>query len=301
MRHSSLSSRLSSSIGALSLMAALSASPAFAQDAPPPGAPDAPTVGEGDATSADGSAKTETSTAVDDAAKAQAEAAKKAEEAKKAEAEAEAKANAAAEAKAEAEKAEAAAETAEEKAEEKAADAADAKEEAKEKKDEAKEPVNCDEVCKKEEPAPSGPKQGFNYTLSLGVTGSLLHSLSVVGQPDGLTLQLGGVLNGGVLYLRKNHSWETKLNIQNAWTLTPALPNTPIKSADRVDLSTQYTYTIPVEGLTWLGPYARGQLVSSALPGQLVSAEPTTVQKTLNDGTTVMLMINEHNSAKETT
>ena len=122
----------------------------------------------------------------------------------------------------------------------------------------------------------------------MGVTGSLLHSLAVVGQPDGLTMQLGGVLNGGVLYLRNTHTWETKLNIQNAWTLTPALPQTPIKSADRIDLSTQYSYGIPLDFLAWLAPYARAQAVSSVLPGQLVSGNPTTVQKTLRDGSVVV-------------
>ncbi|MCP4500072.1 MAG: hypothetical protein GY822_08940 [Deltaproteobacteria bacterium] len=66
-------------------------------------------------------------------------------------------------------------------------------------------------------------------------------------------------------------------------TVTPLLP-VPVKAVDLVDMSTEYRWALPFA--KWVGPYARAQAVTAALPGQLVRNKETQVRRELGDGTT---------------
>ena len=150
------------------------------------------------------------------------------------------------------------------------------------KEEPAKEEPKKEEPAKEEPKKDDGPPQGFQWNLKVGVNASFLHSHQMVGQEDGFTVALGGLVDAGFLYLRGDHRWETKFNLQHTQSLTPAM-NVFVKSQDVIDTSTEYRWALPFA--KWVGPYARAQAVTAALPGQLVRPENTTVRRHFTDGT----------------
>ena len=75
---------------------------------------------------------------------------------------------------------------------------------------------------------------GWQLKLGVGATGSLNHSSKVVGQADGSTVQLGGILNGGATLIGGPHEWENTLAYKFTQTRTPQLDEF-LKSADDLD------------------------------------------------------------------
>ena len=115
---------------------------------------------------------------------------------------------------------------------------------------------------------------GWNFGLSLALNISLSHSSQVVGQVDGATIQLGGVIEGIGDYRVGTHEWTNRLTIKHAQTSTPQIDQF-VKTADLLELRSMYLYGIP--SMPWLGPFARLRAQTTLAPGHLIWAEGTTI------------------------
>lgn len=163
--------------------------------------------------------------------------------------------------------------------------AADAKETeaAKKAKAEAEAKLKAEAAAKEAAKKAANP---WTTDLVLGVNGSLLHADKVVGQPDGLTAQAGVVVGGKADLKTGAHRWNNAFKVAESLTQTPVLPDVWVKSADQLDLSTEYIYVI--EAFQWFGPYARASAQAAIFPGDTYRTAPTTVERTdrLGDVTT---------------
>lgn len=119
---------------------------------------------------------------------------------------------------------------------------------------------------------------GWTYGLKLGATVAWNISSNVVGNDDGSTVQIGGVLDGDLGFLSDDraHDWDLTLKLQEAQTRTPQLA-TFLKSLDNFELNTHYIYHIP--DVSWLGPYAQAGLTAPILRGFAVREGNTTVSR----------------------
>lgn len=122
-------------------------------------------------------------------------------------------------------------------------------------------------------------KDGWSYGASVGITGSFTHSSNVVGAVDGITVQLGAVLNGALLFVQGQHEWESTLDVKHTQSLTPQLDSF-VKSAD--ELVFQSTYSYRFEAVDWLGLFARFRLETQLFPGYDVRPDAVRVIRTLS-------------------
>lgn len=118
---------------------------------------------------------------------------------------------------------------------------------------------------------------GWKYELNLGFNGGFTQNASVVGQPDGSTWQIGGVLNGRAELYKGNHEWHNRLSLAHQQTQTPAIDSF-VKTNDNLELSTMWLYKLKT--LPWLGPFARARLQTQVFAGHLVFGEDTEVEFT---------------------
>lgn len=116
---------------------------------------------------------------------------------------------------------------------------------------------------------------GWKYDLNLGFNGGFTQNSSVVGQADGSTWQIGGVLNGGAELYAGNHEWHNNLVVAHQQTETPAIDGF-IKTADNFELTSMWLYKL--ESMPWLGPFARARMQTQLFSGALVFGEDTNVQ-----------------------
>lgn len=116
---------------------------------------------------------------------------------------------------------------------------------------------------------------GWKYDLNLGFNGGYTQNSSVVGQADGSTWQIGGVLNGGADLYAGNHEWHNALVIAHQQTQTPVIDGF-IKTADNFELTSMWLYKL--KAVPWLGPFARARFQTQLFPGALVFGEDTAVQ-----------------------
>lgn len=123
--------------------------------------------------------------------------------------------------------------------------------------------------------------QGWDFTLTIGASGSLNQNTKVVGQTDGTTYTLGGKLDFGADYNKELHEVRNRIAIQNTWTRTAQLEEF-IRSSDSLEIESVYYYHL--ESVPWLGPFARLQLRTSVFSGQDVQPGPVTYSRTDLDG-----------------
>jgi hypothetical protein len=131
---------------------------------------------------------------------------------------------------------------------------------------------------------PGELSEGWNRSLSLGLTGSFNHSSNVVGSADGSTVQLGLVTDGAATLVRGSHVWENQLKLQHTQSRTPAIDRF-LKSLDNLDIQSTYLYHLATPN-DWFGPFARVGLVTSVLEGYEVRAADTNITRVFRDGHT---------------
>lgn len=120
---------------------------------------------------------------------------------------------------------------------------------------------------------------GWHYQLGVGASFAINHTRKVVGATNGLTLALGGLLNGELDYVIGDHEWQSDLAVEQQQTKTPLLDGF-IKSIDLLELKTLYLYRVN----DWFGPFVRARLQTAILEGFDRRPEDTTVIRTARDG-----------------
>ncbi len=126
--------------------------------------------------------------------------------------------------------------------------------------------------------------QGWKTKLSLGATTSFSQSASMVGSPDGVSVQLGGLVDGQAEYIAGQHTWSNTLKAAYATSKTPALDQF-VKAQDTLELATTYTYRLAA--VSWIGPYARARFATQMAPGYLVKPGAYDVLYQQTDGSTL--------------
>lgn len=110
-------------------------------------------------------------------------------------------------------------------------------------------------------------KDGWFPSLKAGFNFSFAQSDGVVGIPDGTTLNLGLQLDAGLLFAKGQHEWRSSAKVVHTQTKIPTIKPF-IKSADRFDLETMYTYRF--KRPKWLGYFVGAKLNTALLAGFLV-------------------------------
>jgi hypothetical protein len=110
--------------------------------------------------------------------------------------------------------------------------------------------------------------------LTLGTTFSFGTSSGVVGAPDGVSAQIGVLADGQSAFTSGRHTWTNTLKLNYAQSRTPAVDSF-LKTTDMLDLST--TYTMRLESVRWIGPYARGRFSTQVAGGYLIKPTPYSV------------------------
>jgi len=141
-----------------------------------------------------------------------------------------------------------------------------------------------DELLKKTKKDKKKKKKedGWHPKLNVGFNFAFAQSQGVVGVPDGISMALGLLLNGSLEYRYKAHSWITTLGMVHTQSKTPNI-DPFIKSADKLELASYYQYRFPK--LKILGVIAGLKMTTSLLPGSLILAEDTAIDKTPGDPT----------------
>lgn len=125
-------------------------------------------------------------------------------------------------------------------------------------------------------------KDGWHPKLNAGFTFSFNQSRGVVGVPDGVSMALGLLLDGGLVFRKGAHEWITVLNVVHTQSKTPNIQPF-IKSADKLELLSFYQYRFPK--LRMLGVFGGMKYITALLPGSLVVANDVAVDKTPEDPT----------------
>jgi len=115
-------------------------------------------------------------------------------------------------------------------------------------------------------------KSGWFPALKAGFNFSFAQSDSVVGIPDGTTLNFGVQLEGSLLFSSGQHEWRNSLKLVHTQTKIPAI-KLFLKSADRLDLESIYTYRF--KSPKWLGLFIGLKSNTALLAGYLVKDTDT--------------------------
>jgi len=113
---------------------------------------------------------------------------------------------------------------------------------------------------------------GWDPLLKASGNFSLGHNQNMPGNPDGLSMSLGYLINGGMDYLNdtREHEWMNTLMWQLGYAQTPAIEKF-VKNMDMIDLKSSYLYHIP--SISWMGPFASVRIKTSMLPSYAIYAE----------------------------
>lgn len=123
---------------------------------------------------------------------------------------------------------------------------------------------------------------GWEYKLDLGFNFGFSKSGSVVGQPDGNTIQLGLVMDGSADLYSGGHEWHNTLSITHQQSQTPAIEDVFIKTQDNFELVSMWLYKL--KALPWFGPFARARLQTQLFAGNVVLGEDALLEITNADG-----------------
>lgn len=131
--------------------------------------------------------------------------------------------------------------------------------------------------------AQDAPPDGWKLRLKAAANLAFTHSSQVVGNPDGLTLTLGGNVDAGADLRRRRHEWQNVALLQHGQTKTPLLDSF-LKTTDSLEVMTTYLWHWP--NADWFGPFGRIRMTTAILPGSFVQAEDVDVVTTFADGAT---------------
>lgn len=123
-------------------------------------------------------------------------------------------------------------------------------------------------------------KDGWNSTLTVGATINFIDNRNVVGQNEGSTWNLGGVIKGGTEFKKGSNEFRSGISITENFSRTPIIPEF-LSSADEAQVDANYYYNI----VPWAGLFARAEGKSNLFNNYFVSAVPTTFVITELDGT----------------
>lgn len=112
-------------------------------------------------------------------------------------------------------------------------------------------------------------KDGWDSTLTVGATINFIDNRNVVGQNEGSTWNLGGVVKGGTEYKRGSNEVRGALSIVENFSRTPIIPEF-VNSADEAQIEVNYYYNI----IPWAGLFARAEASSNLFENYFVSAVP---------------------------
>ena len=124
---------------------------------------------------------------------------------------------------------------------------------------------------------------GWHPGLRFAGNMALGQSKNVPGTTDGVSIQLGYMINAGLGFLsrKKTNEWASSLDMALAYTRTPVV-DAFVKSIDTINFKSTYLYH--PERLPWLGPFVAFRLTAPMLPGYEVRADPTDVVRLDPDG-----------------
>lgn len=131
-------------------------------------------------------------------------------------------------------------------------------------------PGSTTEVVKKVD------KTGWHPLLKVGGNFALGQTNNVPGSADGMAVNFGALVNGGLVYLdpSQQHEWASDLLWQLAYARTPVV-DAWVKSADSIDLNSAYLYHVP--NAPWFGPFFSLRLTTPMLPGYEVRPANTSL------------------------
>lgn len=133
-----------------------------------------------------------------------------------------------------------------------------------------------------EAPTIDTKKVGWSPLLKVSANMSFTDNRKVVGQEEGSTWNIGGLLLGELNYVNTGgHAWENGLKWQLGFLRTPSIEEF-YKSTDLLDLDSTYLWR--PKNLDWLGPFATFRLQTSVFPGYIVRANGTNVYTLDADG-----------------
>lgn len=139
-----------------------------------------------------------------------------------------------------------------------------------------------DQIKAKKKKGEKKKKSGWTPDLDASFNFSFAQSDGVVGVPDGTTLNFGLQLKGGATYINGPHEWRTTFLLVHTQTKLPTI-NAFVKSADKAELETMYTYFFP--SAKWFGLFASLKGETALLPGFLVRDANTNLSIKAIDGT----------------
>lgn len=113
-------------------------------------------------------------------------------------------------------------------------------------------------------------RDGWQLGLELAANFAFGHSSNVVGNPDGSTIQVGGMFGAHANYRSGGHEWSNVLGITHTQAMTPQIDQF-VKTVDNAELRSTYLYSIA--SVPWLGPFARVRAQTQILPGYAIYAE----------------------------
>jgi len=125
--------------------------------------------------------------------------------------------------------------------------------------------------------------EGWNPYFTFGGNIHFGHSRKVVGQLDGQSWTLGGMIDTGVDYNRGPHQWLNNLSILDSFSYAPPI-NEFVKATDNFIFHSEYYYRIPA--VKWLGPYADFKLETSMFEGSDIREDSNNTW-VLGDGTVI--------------
>ena len=117
---------------------------------------------------------------------------------------------------------------------------------------------------------PKPPVSPWKLNLKLGFNGSMAHSYAVPGVDNGFTIGLDLQLNGGAIYKKDQHKWETTLKVLHTQTKTPAVEFF-VKTADELNFLTMYSYQF--KGQKEASFFTAFSLNTALLPSEYVVSE----------------------------
>ena len=147
----------------------------------------------------------------------------------------------------------------------------------------AKSPMALKGAAKVKPKAPQGPADGWYPNLKVGFTTSMVHNHNLPGVDNGLNLSLGLVIDGGLLFLKGQHSWDSTMKIIHTQSKTPTLEPF-VKTSDSFDLKT--TYDFKFKRPAFLSVFATLQVNTPLFQGDLITRADTVISRLNADGTT---------------
>ena len=129
---------------------------------------------------------------------------------------------------------------------------------------------------KPELPKEEDVKYGWDGMLKGSGSFAFTHSDSMVGIKDGMNINLGLTMNGGLDFLsKKGHMWQSKLDWQLSYIYTDVL-DMFTKGLDSLVINSAYLYQIP--RAKYLGPFVSLTLKATLFPGYDVRTTDTVVR-----------------------